>query len=128
MKESYNLSVELKAKETAKTTDKNLRHLLFRLVRELLFNVVKHAEVEEAFVFLVEAENRLRLVVEDEGKGFDPDQSLGDGTGLGLLSARDRITMIGGDFEVDSAPGAGTRVAVEVPWGATGPAESSALE
>jgi len=116
MEESYYLTVELKARGTAKTADKNLRHLLFRLVRELLFNTVKHAEVDEAFLFLVEGEDRLRIVVEDEGTGFDPEQKLEEKEGLGLVSVRERIQMIGGSFEVDAAPGEGTRIVIEVPW------------
>ncbi len=120
MKESYNLSVEMKAKGTAKTADKNLRHLLFRLVRELLFNTVKHAEVDEAFLFLAEGKDRLRIVVEDEGTGFDPEEKLEEKGGLGLVSVRERIEMIGGTFEVDAAPGEGTRIAIEVPWKGNG--------
>jgi two-component system CheB/CheR fusion protein len=116
MDESYDLAVEMKAKGTAKTTNKNLRHLLFRLVRELLFNVVKHADVDEAFLFLAEGEDRLRVVVEDEGTGFDPAEKLEDQGGLGLVSVRERIEMIGGTFDVDAAPGQGTRIAIEVPW------------
>jgi len=116
MEQSYNLSVEMKARGAAKTADKNLRYLLFRLVRELLFNVVKHADVDEAFLFLVEGEDRLRIVVKDEGDGFDPaEQKTGKG-GLGLVSVRERIEMIGGRFEVVTAPGEGTRITIEVPW------------
>ena len=116
MEEAYNLSVEMKAKGTAKTADKNLRYLLFRLVRELLFNVVKHADVDEAFLFLVEGEDHLRIVVEDEGGGFDPaEQEAGKG-GIGLVSVRERIEMIGGRFEVVAAPGEGTCITIEVPW------------
>jgi two-component system CheB/CheR fusion protein len=116
MQESYDFSVELEAKGTAKTTDKNLRHLLFRLVRELLFNVVKHAGVEEAALFLAEEPDRLRVVVEDEGVGFDPEEAVSGRSGLGLVSVHERIEMIGGTFEVDAAPGEGTRIAIEVPW------------
>lgn len=116
MEKAYNLSVEMKAKGTAKTADKNLRYLLFRLVRELLFNVVKHADVDEAYLFLVEGEDHLRIVVEDEGGGFDPaEQEAGKG-GIGLVSVRERIEMIGGQFEVVAAPGEGTCITIEVPW------------
>ncbi len=114
MEDSYGLSVAVLARGAAKTTDKNLRYLLFRLVRELLFNVVKHADVDEATVLLVEGEDRLRVVVEDEGAGFDPDEQLQGEAGLGLVGVRERIEMIGGTFTVDSAPGEGTRVAIEV--------------
>ena len=120
MQDSYGLSVAVQAREMAKTADKNLRYLLFRLVRELLFNVVKHADVGEAVVSLVEGEDRLRVVVEDEGVGFDPAEEMGDEAGPGLIGVRERIEMIGGRFAVDSAPSEGTRIVLEVPWSTDG--------
>ncbi len=117
MQESYDLSVEGKTRGSPKMTDKSLQSLLFRLTRELLFNIVKHAEVDEAFLFLIEGKDRLRIVVEDEGTGFDPERKQEEeGGGHGLVSVRDRIEMVGGTVEVESAPGEGTRIAIEVPW------------
>jgi len=120
MDDAYNLSVHLKARSAVRTTDQNLCSLLYRLVRELLFNVVKHAEVDEATVFLVEGEDQLRVVVEDEGKGFEPGEHLSKNGGVGLVSIRERIEMIGGTFVVEAAPGEGTRAEIEVPWPADG--------
>lgn len=121
MQESYGLTVNVKAKGSGKTTGKSIQSLLFRISRELLFNAVKHADVEEAFLFLVEGEERLRIVIADEGKGFDPaflqDE---EGGGHGLVSVRERIEMIGGTFQVTSAPGEGTRITIEVPWESNG--------
>ncbi|MFB6249909.1 MAG: CheR family methyltransferase [Salinibacter sp.] len=116
MDESYDLAVEVEADGSLKTTDKNLRFLLFRLVRELLFNVVKHAETDEARVEMIESERRLRVVVADEGAGFDPSRLDDQGGGLGLVSVRERIQMIGGEVDIASTPGEGTRVTIDVPW------------
>lgn len=115
MQEAYGLSVALRMKGTGKRTYKNLQFLLYRLSRELLFNVVKHAGTEEASLHLIEGESRVRVVVEDEGAGFDPSKIEGEGTGLGLVSLRERINMVGGNFTIDTAPGEGTRVSVDVP-------------
>ena len=116
MEESYELAVEVETDDAVRTTDDHLRVLLFRLVRELLFNVVKHAEVEAARVVVLEREDGLQLVVEDEGSGFDPSELDDQGAGLGLVNVRERIQMIGGELRVDSAPGEGTRVTICVPW------------
>jgi two-component system CheB/CheR fusion protein len=116
MEDTYELAVEIDSGGPVRTTDKNLRFLLFRLVRELLFNVVKHAEVAEARVALEEEEDDLKLVVEDEGIGFDP-SDIGDRDGgFGLVSVRERIQMIGGALEIDAAPGEGTCITITVPW------------
>jgi signal transduction histidine kinase len=64
----------------------------------------------------VEENDRLRVVVSDQGGGFDPSTLVDETEGLGLVSVRERIEMIGGKLEVDTAPGEGTRVTIDVPW------------
>jgi len=115
MQNDYGLSVEMKTKGSAGPLDKPVRTLLFHTVRELLFNVVKHAEVDEATLFLVQGDERIRVVVEDEGAGFDPAEIDEWTEGMGLAGLRERIGLIGGHVEIDTAPGEGTRVAFEVP-------------
>ena len=124
MEEAHGLSVHLKARGDFKTTDKTLRILLFRLVRELLFNVVKHAEVEAADLWMLEGDGRLRVIVQDEGKGFDSGTDEAEREGVGLVSAQERIELIGGSFRLDASPGEGTRVVIEVPWRADGIGEA----
>mgnify|MGYP000208595618 CR=1 FL=1 len=115
MKNDYGLLVQMKSKGSTGPLDKAVRTLLFHTVRELLFNVVKHAEVDEAALFLVQGEDKIRVVVEDEGAGFDPSKIEEWTEGMGLAGLQDRIGLIGGQVEIDTAPGEGTRVAFEVP-------------
>ncbi len=90
--------------------------LLFRCVRELLLNTVKHAQASAASVrVLLTDPNALHIVVEDDGVGFDPGAGLGPSRSFGLLSVRERLGWLGGEMVVDSAPGQGTRVRLVVP-------------
>ncbi|MFP4145862.1 MAG: PAS domain S-box protein [Phycisphaeraceae bacterium] len=95
---------------------RTLRVLLFQAVRELLFNVVKHAGADRARVWVTSTANRLAIDVSDEGAGFDPaaleTETIG---GFGLFSIRERIKLLGGDMEIDSTPGQGSRFTLWVP-------------
>jgi signal transduction histidine kinase len=92
--------------------------LLFKTIRELLINVVKHAAANTARVSIQGDAAHIRITVEDDGKGFDVVKTgLHSGTpgGFGLFSIRERLKYLGGRFEVNSAPGKGTRVLVMAP-------------
>ncbi|MBN1991981.1 MAG: sensor histidine kinase [Anaerolineae bacterium] len=88
---------------------------LFRIVQEALNNVVKYAQVGNAVVTLIMEDNRVLLQIEDEGIGFDPAALKFNETKMGLSSMRERAEMMGGTFQVDSQPSAGTRIRVEIP-------------
>lgn len=91
---------------------------LFRLAQEALHNIVKHAEAGNVKVRLVASHPIIRLRIEDDGKGFDSGLSDADGgsrTRLGLIGMAERVDLLGGEFQVQSKPGEGTRIAVEVP-------------
>src|SRR5919201_4486816 len=90
---------------------------LFRLIQEALTNVRKHARAHEATVTLMSDGSRhLKVVIADDGQGFTPG---GQGTGtarpLGLTSMRERVAALGGTFQVQSRPGAGTYVTATIP-------------
>lgn len=94
--------------------------LLFYSVRELLFNVLKHAGVDRATVRLCIARGDVRVTVDDRGKGLDPRdlaRSVEPGH-LGLFGVRERMEAIGGYMEVSSAPGEGTAVTMVLPQSA----------
>ncbi len=92
---------------------------LFRIAQEGLNNVVRHAEAHRVEVALLLDEAQVTLRIADDGRGFDP-QAPRSGTHLGLWSMRERVEQLGGRFEVQSAPGAGTRVRAVIPLGTVG--------
>lgn len=113
MEETYDLTVDLDTHGSVRPPDETLKTLLYRVVRELLFNVVKHAEVDRARLSLANEQDRLRVVVEDKGKGFVPEQQMEGG--LGLARVRERIQALDGTVEITSQPSEGTRVVIDLP-------------
>jgi signal transduction histidine kinase/HAMP domain-containing protein len=88
---------------------------LFRIVQEALNNVVKHARAERAVVDLSMGEEVVRLLVADDGMGFDPRTSVREGKTMGLVNMRERVEMLDGSLEIDSQLGEGTRIRVKIP-------------
>ena len=115
--ERYGLRVDVEVDDDLAVEQEAVRVLLSQILGELLFNAAKYAGVDRVRVAAhdVPADAVVRFVVEDEGAGFDPSSGAG---GIGLTSSRERAELIGGRVVVESAPGAGTRVVVEVPSGA----------
>lgn len=98
-----------------------LQITLFRIVQEAVNNIVKHAGADRVRVSLGRAGDTLRLLIEDNGRGFDPERvphGDGEGRGLGLLSMKERAAFSGGSYRLASAPGQGTRIEVSWPVGA----------
>lgn len=93
--------------------------LLFQSVRELLINVIKHADSHEVSVRLDRSEGKLRIAVRDNGLGFDLTAAAGTSTAMsskfGLFSIRERMTALGGWFDLESAPGQGTCAILVLP-------------
>lgn len=114
----HGLSVDVEMKGKCEVASQELRVLLFQCVRELLFNVAKHAGIDRARVEAQEAEGYLTLRVIDEGAGFDPEeleQQEGSEGRLGLSGMRKRLGFLGAWIEIESAPGEGTRTTIVVP-------------
>ncbi|HET6595311.1 MAG TPA: PAS domain S-box protein [Anaerolineales bacterium] len=116
MKEQYGLQVDLETKKKLYQIDSHLRMLLFQSIRELLFNVVKHADISQAKVMLDERNGRPCIVVSDDGKGFDSETVMGDPQAAhGLLIIKDRLNLLGCSMKLTSKPGEGTRIEIELP-------------
>lgn len=118
MQAQHGLHVEVDADPGANPTADEISVLLFHNVRELLFNVVKHAGVREARLSMAPApHDRILIVVDDKGAGFDPTAISDDqaGTGLGLFGIQERLEMLGGNLEIETAAGLGTRVHLDAP-------------
>jgi signal transduction histidine kinase len=90
---------------------------LYRVTQEAVRNIINHAGAERAGVILEASESEVRLIVEDNGKGFVLDDEGGGrpSPGLGLLGMRERLALIGGSLEIESAPGRGTTLIIHVP-------------
>jgi len=87
------------------------RTCVYRVVQEALHNCVKHAHAHRVRIVVQEEEQHLVLSIEDDGIGFDPRRH----RGMGFLGMHERVTRLGGNLTVDSLPGHGTRVRVELP-------------
>jgi PAS domain S-box-containing protein len=116
MKEQYGLQVNLDIKEKLDHLDNHLRMLLFQSIRELLFNVVKHAGVPQAQVTLEQRNGHPWITVSDDGKGFDTAEVLSNPRAAhGLLLIQDRLNLLGCRMALVSKPGKGTRIVIELP-------------
>jgi NarL family two-component system sensor histidine kinase YdfH len=87
---------------------------ILRIVQESLANVARHSQAEHVRVRLGAREGRLRLSIEDDGAGFEPDRAAGRPGSYGLRGMRERARAIGGELEVRSAPGKGTTIGLEL--------------
>ncbi|MCE5278189.1 MAG: CHASE3 domain-containing protein [Planctomycetaceae bacterium] len=134
MSDKHGLFVELSLQHEASPTDQGVKTFLFEAVRELLFNAVKHSGTKAAAVSLRRlTDNLIQIVVSDQGHGFDPagvTPAGPAGGGFGLFSIRERLSLIGGQFEIDSAPGKGSRFSLTAPAAAAAaaPADRAAAK
>lgn len=115
----HGLTVTMNIEPDCEPDNERVRLVMFECVRELLFNVVKHAGVKEATITMrMLYEGLLGVIVADQGKGFDPNsiaqQRSLDGS-FGLFSIRERLTLLGGLATVRSRPGQGTEIELSIP-------------
>jgi PAS domain S-box-containing protein len=116
MHERYGLQVKMDVKGSLPVVDEHLRILLFESMRELLFNIVKHAETQKATVHIEPVDGKVRVVLSDEGKGFDAGKVVFDPKAAhGLLDVRNRLNLLACEMRLESHPGKGTQVTIEVP-------------
>jgi signal transduction histidine kinase len=113
------LHVQLTCRVEERNLPVELRILIFKLIRELLRNVVKHAHVDRAAVTVIEGDGRIDVEVQDEGVGFVWQLDLfGQRAGnFGLWSVAERVSEMGGELNVDTVPGGGARFALSFPLG-----------
>jgi signal transduction histidine kinase/ActR/RegA family two-component response regulator len=109
------LLVSVTAQPNVDPGSEESRELMFQAARELLFNVVKHAQTDAAWVSLEQTDSHAVLTVRDLGCGFDPERSLRESESFGLFHVRERLLQVGGTLHVESSRGHGTRVVLAVP-------------
>jgi len=111
--EQTGIEVDLEAALPDERLPAPVETALYRIVQESLTNVVKHARAHRISILITRRRDAVAAVVEDDGRGFDPNETGGDG--VGLLGMGERLALLGGRLDVESRPGGGTTLAVEVP-------------
>jgi signal transduction histidine kinase len=111
--ESSGIRAQLEARIGNERLPAEVETTVYRIVQEALTNVVKHAGASEVSILLVRREGTLTAVVEDDGSGFDPDEVRSDS--FGVEGMRERVALHDGRLTVESAPGSGTTLRLEVP-------------
>jgi signal transduction histidine kinase len=98
---------------------KDIALCLFRIAQEALRNVIKHSGAQDARVELIAGSEAIRLRIADAGVGFDIDSAQKNG-GLGLISMRERLRLVGGEISIKSHPARGTQIDAQIPLTARG--------
>jgi signal transduction histidine kinase len=105
------LIVNVHADDLSDNLPEEYRTCVYRVVQEALHNISRHASARTADIDVIRNGNHLRLSIQDDGSGFDPRHQ----RGLGLLGMQERITHLGGEFNVQSEAGRGTRIEIVIP-------------
>jgi PAS domain S-box-containing protein len=114
LSERYGLKIEFTHSDVPANLPKDISLCLYRIVQESLNNVVRHSGAREAQVELRGAEQEIGLRISDSGSGFDV-ESARSKKGLGLISMRERLRLIGGTISIDSQISKGTKIVARVP-------------
>jgi PAS domain S-box-containing protein len=110
----HRLEIQFIHHDVPRTLPKNITLCIYRIVQEALWNVLKHSGTREVEIELTGSPRTIDLSVSDSGKGFDPESAQGR-SGLGLISMRERLRLVGGELYVESQPSRGTRILARVP-------------
>jgi signal transduction histidine kinase/PAS domain-containing protein len=112
---TQNLDIQLEKVGLPERLPAEIETALYRIVQEALTNAVRHARATRVDILLEYLNNRLVVVIEDDGVGFDPDE-VQRGSRLGVFGMQERAEMLGGKLWIESFPGKGTTIQVEVPY------------
>jgi len=112
------IKIKLDTVEFDEYRNENLEVTIFRIVQEALNNVEKHAKANTVDIFLKREITRITGFIKDDGQGFDINKNFDSFTGnhIGLLSMKERISILGGTLSVQSGKGQGTRINIEIPY------------
>ena len=111
--ENSEIGVDLESNLGGARFSNDIETTIYRIVQEALSNVVKHAGADRISIVLTRKDGAVVIVIEDDGRGFDPTAVSEEN--LGLIGMRERVGLLGGRFNVESAPGAGTTLVAEIP-------------
>ncbi|HUM51587.1 MAG TPA: sensor histidine kinase [Chitinophagales bacterium] len=114
MQQSANIEIDFQHYHLEDRLPQKMELLVYRMIQELLNNIIKYANAKEVLVQLSKNEKNISLTVEDDGIGFDI-STIKNKDGIGLLSMQNRIHLLGGKMDIDTAIGKGTSIHVELP-------------
>jgi PAS domain S-box-containing protein len=115
LQDHHGIRIEFKQRGFPATLPKDVTLCVFRIAQESLRNVIKHSGVNEARVILDRNDDAVQLTVSDLGRGFDTNSDLST-IGLGFISMRERLRLVGGRISIHSEPSCGTQIEVSVPF------------
>jgi PAS domain S-box-containing protein len=121
MQSQYGVRISIQGEKEKYPLNDEVRALLFHAVRELLVNVVKHSHATNVVINVIRKSHDICITVADNGVGLEPEggtHRLSANRGFGLFSIRERLMHLGGQMEIDAAPGRGTRVTLQAPLAA----------
>ncbi len=96
--------------------ESTIENILFRVLQEVVNNIIKHAQASEVGIQFIRHEHELTILIEDNGVGFDVDRKLNDTEGgIGLKNIQSRVDFLNGQVHFDSYPGKGTTITIEIP-------------
>lgn len=105
---------QLNVEGLAAPLDESTTIILYRMVQEVINNIVKHSEAKHIEFLVNTSENLFTLVIRDDGVGFDLEEKVNSG-GSGLLNLQSRAKLIHAQFSIQSSPGVGTKICIELP-------------
>jgi signal transduction histidine kinase len=111
------IPIHFSASPVVERLDMDRRTVFYRVAQEAFTNIAKHARASLVIVSIHKVKGLVRMEIHDNGKSFDANRVLSSTTivRLGLLGMRERVEMVGGNFEVDSEPGKGTTIRAQIP-------------
>jgi two-component system sensor histidine kinase DegS len=114
LKDQAGIEFHLSVSGTDRRLEPYLEVMVFRAIQELTHNAIRHSQATQVNIQLDLDDNNVKVNIEDNGKGFDQ-SSVDDRHNMGLKIIRERVEMLGGTFNLDTAEGKGTRISFQVP-------------
>ena len=114
----HSIKIDFQDDGLKKSLEKNIGVFLYKAVRELLLNVIKHAQAKQVWIRLFRVEDKYRVELKDDGIGFDPKKVILNNeidSGFGLFNIKNRLEYHRGGMIIDAHPGKGSRFIIEVP-------------
>jgi PAS domain S-box-containing protein len=115
VKENLNIQVDLFSGDLPKPLDPGVELALFRIAQEALTNVMKHGRASKVYLSIAKKDGSILLSIEDDGVGFKHNGIRSEVKSLGIMIMKERAAMLGGEVHIESSPGKGTHVIVEIP-------------